>query len=287
MGSRKKELALVVCLLLLATGITIESQSLVPPLFGLKVPAGLVSRVSGTATTHSVGAGSGELLVRVFSNIGYNLESSGSNTTVSADVPPSRLNLTGIHFSVVADGHGPFSPNIYATNSSGELELTLEVSNYSILFYDLPMNTSVPVYIHQNERTDLNLTISGTTYRMLYLNVPTDQDKLVPQWSRGTIEVGSPVPLFGSTAAFLDVHYLPALAVPTQVESPLLITGSEVRTSGAPSAATPPHEWIGFRTMTSISLAGVSSIGLSVFRASAAIAMHPMSLQTGGNPVAR
>jgi len=264
---------LVLSLLLLAGGIAVETEQLVSPLFRVKVPSTIVTRVSTTTASRDLESGSGQLLVRSSSSTGFGLPSGA--------LSPGRTGIS-VGFALVADGSGPYFPNQYSTNSTGVILLTLKVANYSALFYDLPMNFTVPVQIHANTTTYLDLALTARTYGVEYLSLPAGQGNVVPPWSRGTAELRSAVSLYGSTAAFLDIHYRPGSSVVRQVESPLLIMGTDVRASSAVSAEGQADQWVGFQTLRSISLVNVTSVDLSVFSASTSVTMYPMNSQTGG-----
>lgn len=263
MGSRSKEFGLVLLLFLLAGGVTAATQSLVTPLLGLKVPASIVSHEVSTGTSQTIEPGAGELVVRVVSN--YSFQGS----------PATPLNATGIRISVLAQGNGPSSPNVYTTNSSGEVELNLRATNYSVLFYDLPMNTSVPAAVEQDSITDLVLVVSGQTYRSVYLNLPSDDGGMVTPWSKGTMEVYSPPSLSGPTAtAFLEIQYQSTTQFAHPSDLPLLITAARPANSTGAAAGFSLH-WVGFQTLTPFSLSRVSSVGLSLYSTSASVTIHP------------
>jgi len=250
-GAWRKEAALLLCLLFLAGGITIASQRVVPPLLGLRVPS--VVRVGGT----------GSAVVGPNSTLGTLLIEAQSVAGVQSTSPS---NLTSVPVSVVLVGRDSFPPKTYETNTTGGMELTLPAENYSVSFFNLPMNVSVPISVHEDRVTYLSLMVRSGVYQGLYLSLPTNSTDVAPAWSHGTIEVGSPITFGGSTQAFLDLSYSGAEASTTTALasqlSPLLITGSELDPHSSSS-----HQWIDFESETEISLQGVSSVGLEVLSA--------------------
>ena len=256
---------MVLSLLLLAGGIAVESEPLISPLFRVKVPSTIVTRVGTTTASLVLESGTGQLLVYSFSPSG----------TLSGRVGRS------VGFALVGDGSGPYFLNQYSTNSSGIVLLTLKVANYSTLFFDLPMNLTVPVQIHANETTYLSLFLYSETYTVDYLSLPAGQGDVVPPWSRGTIALQSALSLFGTSSVYLGLHYRQGSSLVTHVESPLLMTGAELRGQDVPTEGL-PYQWVAFQTLRSISLANVTSVDLSVYSATTSVTMYPTNSQTGG-----
>jgi hypothetical protein len=261
MGARTNEIALVLCLLVLAGAIAAASERLVPPAFGVRIEVAGVSS-NGIGSAPSLNSTSGTLVVVVTSSLAF-----GQLFTTS---PVANASV-----SVVPEDRAPLTPATYTTDSSGELQLMLPSINYSVSIFDLPMNVSVPLQVHQNEITELQLTITGNNYQEVFLDVPANQSGVVPAWAHGTMEVGSSVALLGSNAAFLDLYYASGSAPVSQqtgqreLQTPLLVTGSDVRSNASVS-----DEWIAFQPETPIALSGLTSIELSVFGAYANVTTY-------------
>ena len=261
MGARTNEIALVLCLLVLAGAIAVASERLVPPAFGVKVEvAGVTSNGAGPGS--DLNSAPGTLVVVVTSSLAF-----GRLFTTS---PVANASV-----SVVPEGRSPLIPLTYTTGSRGELQLMLPPANYSVSVFNLPMNFSVPAQVHQEETTELQLTITGNTYQEVFLDVPANQSGVVPAWAHGTIEVGSSVALLGSNAAFLDLYYTSGSAPVShqtgqrELQTPLVVTGSDIRSNASVS-----DEWIAFQAETPIALSGLTSIELSVFGAYANVTTY-------------
>lgn len=268
MDARRKEAALVLCLLLLAGSIALESEHLVPPVFGIKVvPVVVPTKTPGP----SIGLNSkpGMLIIDVSSSL------ASGNVYSTPDVANASV-------SVVPQDKGPLFPTIYHTNSAGQLEQELTPDNYSVTVYDLPMNVSVPVEVHQMSTTVLRITITSNRYLETFLDIPTNESDVVQAWSHATIEVDSSVALLGSNTAFLDLFYSSA-PVPASGQSgqrelqvPVLVTGSDVRSVGPME-----DEWIAFQPEVPILLSGLTSVELSVFGAYANVTNYAGGVSGG------
>lgn len=249
MGARTKEIALVLCLLVLAGGMAIASEPLVPPVFGVRVEQVVTTGV-GTGPGSGFNAMPGTLVVVVTSSYAFN--NLYTARTVNATV------------SVVPTGISPLYPVTYRTNSSGGLVLTLKPTNYSVSIFDLPMNISVPVKVLPGATTDLHLTVTGNVYQGALLEVPANGSDVVPAWAHGTIELTSYVALLGSDAAFLDLSYSAGSSLHQTGEqgllTPLLVTGSQLRSAGNTSV-----QWITFQPETPVVLSGLASVQLAVY----------------------
>lgn len=242
LGTTMKGAALVLCLILVAGGIAIVSQTLVPPVFGVRVES-LIMPNTGTGPVPGHNSTSGTLVVAVTSSL---------NLSGGLFAQPY---VSGVGVAVVPTAVAPLYPVTYVTNSTGELQLSLAPSNYSVTFFDLPMNVSVPVQVHDKTTTRLQLAITDDSYRASFLSLPSNQTNVVPAWSHGTLEVASPVALLGATAAFLDLSYGSAVK-----QVPVLIGASY-----APPSSSTPEQWISFQPETSVAVEGLTTVGLSVY----------------------
>jgi hypothetical protein len=267
MGARTNEVALILCLFVLAGAIAVSSERLVPPVFGVKVEP-IVVQGNGTGPSNGSGSKPGTLVIRVTSTLSFGREFTNpyvSNATILV-VPAAEI--------------GTLFPVSFRTNSSGEWQDNLIPLNYSVSILDLPMNVSVPLQVHEGETTQLDLAITGNTYNGVFLNLPANQSNVVPAWAHGTMEVGSSVALLGSTAAFLDLHYTTdsgassGQTVGRELETPIVVTASNLRSSGSVS-----DEWISFQPQTQLELSGLASVELSVFGAYTNVTI------SGGNTV--
>ncbi len=257
MGTPTKGIALVLCLIVLAGGIALVSQSLVPPVFGIRVESPTVPN-SGTGPTQGHNSTSGTLSIVVTSSVDL------------AGGLYAMLRAVGVGVSVVPTGAAPLYPVAYKTNSTGGLQLSLPPSNYSVTFFDLPMNVSVPVQVHQRMTTQLRLAVTGDSYQTLFLSLPANQSDVVPAWARGTLEVGSPVALLGASAAFLDLSYGSNGSSSTAARQvPVLVAASDMRSSGPGT-----EQWVSFQPESAVSLEGLDLVGFSVYGAYANVTVY-------------
>jgi hypothetical protein len=260
LGSRTKGIALVLCLIVLAGGIALVSQTLVPPVFGIRIES-LVVPNSGTGPSPGHNSTFGTLAVVVTSSMNL---AGGLFTTPY---------VSGVGVSVVPTRVAPLYPVVYATNSTGQLQVSLTPSNYSVTFFSLPMNVTVPVQVHERMTTMLQLAITGDDYKASFLSLPANQSDFVAAWSHGTLEVGSSVALLGASAAFLDLSYVPnagSNGSSTQARQvPVLVAASDVR----PSSST-AEQWVSFQPESGLSLEGLSQVGLSVYGAYANVTVY-------------
>jgi hypothetical protein len=261
MGPRTKEIALVLCLLVLAGAMAVASEHLVPPVFGVSVEEVVTSGI-GTGPSSGFNSNPGMLIVMVTSSSA----SSGQVTT------PHPVNAS---ISVVPADVAPLFPYTYHTNSTGGLYLLLAPANYSVSVLDLPMNVSVPLQVHQGATTELRLTVTSNEYQGVFLSVPTSQTDVVPAWAHGTMELNSYAALLGSNAAFLDLYYNPGTGSVSgqtgqrELQAPLLVTDSDFR-----SNTTVPGQWVTFQPEVPIALSGLGSFQLSVYGAYANVTTY-------------
>jgi hypothetical protein len=256
MGARTKEIALVLSLLVLACAIAVVSEPLVPPVFGARTNQVAVTS-AGPGSSPGLDAQPGTLLVVVGTSSAF---ASGNSfmTPYAADAK----------VLVLPTSVAPLFPTARATNSSGELQLLLPAAEYSVSVFDLPVNVSVQVQIHENMTTEVRLTITGNTYQTAFLNVAADQSDVVPAWTHGTLELSSAVPLLGTSEAFLDLNYGPASGTASDLtgqkamQVPLLVTDSGLRSDEKTS-----DQWIAFQPEIPLSLSGITSVQLSVYGA--------------------
>jgi hypothetical protein len=281
LGARTKEASLVLCLVLIASATAVASEHLVPPVFGVKIEP-IVAHGAGNGTSPGSKSKFGTLLIEATSNMRF-----------TGGVFPVPF-LSGIKVLVLAAGPDPLLPTAHETNSTGGLELQLPPANYSVSFFGLPMNASVPALVYQGETTVIQLVVTGDTYQTLYLSMPANQTDAVPAWTTGAMEVGSPIAMSGVSATFLDLYYNTTAGTPTvktqlelktPVQVPLLVTGSDVRLSvgtGATFGGPPADEWITFQPETSLSLAGLISAGVSVYSVSVNVTTAASIIPVGG-----
>jgi hypothetical protein len=258
--ARTKEIALVLCLLVIAGATAIASEPLVPPVFNVKTLYVVTSAaVSGPSPGFNSQPGTLLLSVSANSAFGYRFTS----TYVANAI-----------VSVVRAGLEPLYPKAYTTNATGKLALSLTPSNYQLSVLNLPMNVSVPLEVLAGGTTVVNVTVTSNTYQATFLDFPSSQSDIVPAWTHSTIELGSYVALLGSSSAFLDLYYSPgsnstSSQTGQELQTPLLVTASDLR-----SNATSANQWIAFQPERSIPLSGLSSVQLSVYGAYTSVATH-------------
>jgi hypothetical protein len=281
LGARTKEASLVLCLVLIASATAVASEHLVPPVFGVKIVS-VLAHGAGNGTSPGSKSMFGTLLIEATSNMRF--------TGAVFPVPY----LSGIGVLVVPAGPAPLFPATHTTNSTGGLEMQLAPANYSVSFFDLPMNASVQASVYQGETTLIQLVVTGDTYQAMYLSAPANQSDVVPAWATGTMEVASSVPVSGVTATFLDLYYNSStntptvktqLALQTPLQVPLLITGWDVRPGPVPPGQAlilGGDEWIAFQPETSVPLAGLTSAGVSVYSVYANVTTTTPAVPIGG-----
>ncbi len=273
---------MVLCLILIASATAVASEHLVPPVFGVKIVS-VLAHGAGNGTSPGSKSKFGTLLIEATSDMRF-----------TGGVFPVPY-LVGLKVLVEPTGPAPLFPEIQTTNSTGGLELQVAPANYSISFFGLPMNDSVPASVYQGETTVIQLVVKGETYQTLYLSVPANQTDVAPAWTTGTMEVGSTIAMSGVSATFLDLYYNSNTTIPnvknelelkTPVQVPLLITGSDVRSPptsyGGPGTTLPSDEWIAFQPETSVSLAGLTTADVSVYSVSANVTTTTPIIQIGG-----
>jgi hypothetical protein len=244
MGTRTREVALVLCFLVLAAGLAAVSEGLVPPVFGVSV-IGLSA--NGPTSTQS----GGSLFVRVINS---------SITLSPAVYGMTTFAVANASFTVLPSRIAPPAHGVFKTNSSGELEMKEAPGSYLVSFTSLPVNVSEVIKVSPNETTSVQVSLTSGTYAGVSLDLPSNRSGTVPAWSRVTAAIGSRVVLVGSEQAYLDLYYKTDLPALHAVRTPVLVTNSTLRTTGATS-----DEWIAFQPEDSIPLSGLVSMEFSVY----------------------
>ncbi len=256
MGTRTREVALIVCFLVLAGGLAAVSEDLVPPVFGVSV-IGLSA--NGPTSTQSGGG----LLVRVI-----NSSLNPSRAVFGATTFP----VANATFTVLPSKIAPPTHGVFKTNSSGELEMREAPGSYLVSFTNLPVNVSEVIHVSPNETTSVQVSLTSATYGDVSLILPLNRSGTVPAWARVTGAIGSQVSLVGSEQVYLDLYYNIGQIELYTVHMPVLMTNSTLRTPGAFQV-----EWMVFQPEKSIPLSGLIAVEFSVYGASTSITM-------GGGP---
>lgn len=250
MGTRTREVALVLCFLVLAGGLAAVSEGLVPPVFGVSVIG-----LSGNGPTSTQSGGS--LLVRVV-NTSLTLTPAVFGTTIFA--------VANASFTVLPSKIAPPTHGVFKTNSSGELQMKEAPGSYLLSFTNLPVNVSEMIKVSPNETTSVQVSLESGTYAGVSLDFPSNRSGTVPAWAPVTAVIGSRVALVGSEQAYLDLYYRTALPVLHTVRTPVLVTNSTLRNAGATT-----DQWIAFQPEDSIPLNGLVSLEFSVYSAETSV----------------
>jgi hypothetical protein len=180
MGERARTLALVVCLLLLATLLA-----------GLSAGLG----ASAVDTTVPKGPSLGTLLVRV----GMNQRTNISSTTIPiahANVSISSL-FSGFHI-----------PLVFQTNSSGEFEISFGTGAYALSVSGPQFQKGINVAVQANMTTEVDATVTRHSYPTLFSDLQdTDSSDSVAPWSYVSVAVSSSVGLPLNDSLFIDGSY--------------------------------------------------------------------------------
>ncbi|MGA2665531.1 MAG: hypothetical protein ABSF83_11350 [Nitrososphaerales archaeon] len=245
MGTRTREVAVAACFLVLASALAAVTAGFVPPIFGVSI---VEVHENGQVLSQS----SGSLLVDV-------RNSSAAFPAPSFEI--ASFPLANASFIVLPSGVAPAAHGVFRTNSSGEQAIgKLRAGSYTVTFTDLPMNISEPVLIAPNETTSVVVSLTSGTYREELLDLRTNQSGMVPAWTPGTVEIGSPTAPVGPGKAYLDLYYDTGQVAERVVRTPLSVTNATLRSAGSADV-----EWIAFQPERSVSLHGLVAALLSVY----------------------
>jgi hypothetical protein len=180
MGERVRTLALVVCLLLLATILAGLSAGLPP------------SAVHPTTVREPA---LGTLLVKADMDQGTN------NATSDAPIANASVSISRI-------GSLSLLPLVFRTNSSGEFTISFVTGDYSVSVSDSQFKKDASVVVQENMTTEVDVTVIRNSYPTLFSDLPDpDSSGSVAPWSYVYVAVSSSLGLPLNDSLFLDGAY--------------------------------------------------------------------------------
>jgi hypothetical protein len=191
-SKRVRVVALVVCLVLLASLLGAVSGGLTPPLSKAiqKLPF-----VTQTVTSTSGVSDAGEIVIDA---------SLGVPGFAPVPIPNATVNLIPISTGF-SSGKLPVDTE---TNASGIAEKQVLVGNYTLKVFDQIFSTSVGVEVLPNATTTDDLTVLKTSDQVVFSDL-SDEDSAgsVAPWQSVTLAVSGSTPISNSSAYYLDIVY--------------------------------------------------------------------------------
>lgn len=179
MGERIRTLAIVVCLVLLATILAGLNAGSAPP---------------NTKVTIQEVPSTGTILVRV------GMYQGTGNTSV--EVPVVNASVTIIRSS------GSVTPLVFQTNSSGEFEISIGTGSYGVVVSDAQFRNGTNVEVQQNRTTEVHAIVTGHSYPALSSYLPnTGSSGSAAPWSYIYVALNASQDILMNGRLFIEGYY--------------------------------------------------------------------------------